>query len=45
MITFTVEESWDRIESWLARHAPVTHGLLRPPAPWRPQRRPNFGWE
>ncbi|MEU8504415.1 SMI1/KNR4 family protein [Streptomyces brevispora] len=26
------EESWDRIESWLARHAPVTHGLLRPPA-------------
>ncbi|MFI9329262.1 SMI1/KNR4 family protein [Kitasatospora sp. NPDC052868] len=32
MITFTVEESWDRIESWLARHAPVTHGLLRPPA-------------
>ncbi|MFF8413950.1 SMI1/KNR4 family protein [Streptomyces omiyaensis] len=32
MITFTVEESWDRIESWLGRHAPVTHGLLRPPA-------------
>ncbi|WP_329274230.1 SMI1/KNR4 family protein [Streptomyces sp. NBC_00691] len=32
MVTFTVEESWDRIESWLARHAPVTHGLLRPPA-------------
>ncbi|MER6237667.1 SMI1/KNR4 family protein [Streptomyces clavifer] len=32
MITFTVEESWDRIGSWLARHAPVTHGLLRPPA-------------
>lgn len=32
MITFAVEESWDRIESWLARHAPVTHGLLRPPA-------------
>ncbi|MGE7388203.1 SMI1/KNR4 family protein [Streptomyces sp. NPDC004126] len=32
MVTYTVEESWDRIESWLARHAPVTHGLLRPPA-------------
>ncbi|CAM5233912.1 hypothetical protein GCM10010329_62380 [Streptomyces spiroverticillatus] len=32
MITFTVDESWDRIESWLTRHAPVTHGLLRPPA-------------
>ncbi|MFE6750629.1 SMI1/KNR4 family protein [Kitasatospora purpeofusca] len=32
MITSTVEQSWDRIESWLARHAPVTHGLLRPPA-------------
>ncbi|MYS09664.1 hypothetical protein GTW71_25255 [Streptomyces sp. SID6041] len=32
MIMCTVEESWDRIESWLARHAPVTHGLLRPPA-------------
>ncbi|KJY18558.1 SMI1/KNR4 family protein, partial [Streptomyces katrae] len=32
MITSTVEESWDRIESWLARHAPITHGLLRPAA-------------
>ncbi|WP_405008506.1 SMI1/KNR4 family protein [Kitasatospora purpeofusca] len=32
MITSTVEHSWDRIESWLARHAPVTHRLLRPPA-------------
>ncbi|MER5863238.1 SMI1/KNR4 family protein [Kitasatospora sp. NPDC002040] len=32
MITFTVDESWDRIERWLAQHAPVTHGLLRPPA-------------
>lgn len=26
----TVEESWIRIESWLARHASVSHGLLRP---------------
>ncbi|MEV7557663.1 hypothetical protein [Streptomyces sp. NPDC089795] len=32
VITFTVEETGDRIESWLERHAPVTHGLLRPPA-------------
>ncbi|MCA1218036.1 SMI1/KNR4 family protein [Streptomyces sp. 8L] len=28
----TVEQSWSRVETWLARHAPVTHGLLRPPA-------------
>ncbi|MFF2520763.1 SMI1/KNR4 family protein [Streptomyces liangshanensis] len=32
MITSTVERSWARIESWLAHHAPHTHGLLRPPA-------------
>ncbi|MFJ8434954.1 SMI1/KNR4 family protein [Kitasatospora sp. NPDC094019] len=32
MITSTVEQSWGRIESWLARHAPATQGLLRPPA-------------
>ncbi|MGW6840986.1 SMI1/KNR4 family protein [Streptomyces sp. NPDC054958] len=31
MIMLTVDESWDRIESWLERYAPVTHGLLRPP--------------
>ncbi|MFF5449481.1 SMI1/KNR4 family protein [Streptomyces sp. NPDC012888] len=28
----TVEDSWSRIEAWLARHAPVSHGRLRPPA-------------
>lgn len=28
----TVEESWARIDDWLARHAPVSHSLLRPPA-------------
>lgn len=28
----TVDQSWDRIEAWLARHAAVTRGLLRPPA-------------
>ncbi|MCX4783292.1 SMI1/KNR4 family protein [Streptomyces sp. NBC_01264] len=28
----TVDQSWDRIEAWLARHAAVAHGLLRPPA-------------
>lgn len=32
MNTPTVDRSWDRIEAWLARHASVTHGLLRPPA-------------
>ncbi|MES9510335.1 SMI1/KNR4 family protein [Streptomyces sp. NPDC000609] len=32
MTTFTVEQSWARIESWLAQHAAVSHGLLRPPA-------------
>ncbi|MFC8583938.1 SMI1/KNR4 family protein [Streptomyces sp. NPDC057217] len=32
MITLTVVQSWARIETWLARHAPVSHGLLRPPA-------------
>ncbi|MFE2728735.1 SMI1/KNR4 family protein [Kitasatospora sp. NPDC059327] len=32
MIMLTVDEPWDRVESWLVRHAPVTHGLLRPPA-------------
>ncbi|MFE5679836.1 SMI1/KNR4 family protein [Streptomyces erythrochromogenes] len=35
MTTFTVARSWDRIETWLAQHAAVSHGLLRPPA--RPQ--------
>jgi hypothetical protein len=28
-----VEESWARIDAWLARHAPLTHATLRPPAP------------
>ncbi|MFZ3493937.1 SMI1/KNR4 family protein [Streptomyces sp. 5.8] len=28
----SVDQSWARIEAWLARHAAVTHGLLRPPA-------------
>ncbi|QIQ01494.1 SMI1/KNR4 family protein [Streptomyces liangshanensis] len=32
MITSTVEQSWARIEAWLAQHASHTHGLLRPPA-------------
>ncbi|MFI5617818.1 SMI1/KNR4 family protein [Streptomyces sp. NPDC051567] len=32
MTTFTVEQSWVRIEAWLAQHAAVSHGLLRPPA-------------
>ncbi|MFE3942341.1 SMI1/KNR4 family protein [Streptomyces sp. NPDC059118] len=32
MTTFTVEQSWARIETWLAQHAAVSHGLLRPPA-------------
>jgi hypothetical protein len=27
-----VEESWARIDAWLARRAPVTHATLRPPA-------------
>ncbi|MFF9624571.1 SMI1/KNR4 family protein [Streptomyces griseosporeus] len=27
-----VEESWARIEAWLARHAPVSRARLRPPA-------------
>ncbi|MFJ9942870.1 SMI1/KNR4 family protein [Streptomyces erythrochromogenes] len=35
MTTFSVDQSWDRIETWLAQHAAVSHGLLRPPA--RPQ--------
>ncbi|WP_344320989.1 hypothetical protein [Streptomyces macrosporus] len=30
--TPSVDESWDRIEAWLAEHAPVTYGTLRPPA-------------
>ncbi|GEC08635.1 hypothetical protein SSP24_62900 [Streptomyces spinoverrucosus] len=29
----TVEESWARIDDWLARHAPVSHARLRPPTP------------
>ncbi len=28
----TVEESWARIEDWLAEHAPVSRARLRPPA-------------
>ncbi|MCB5163924.1 SMI1/KNR4 family protein [Streptomyces bambusae] len=32
MTTLTVEQSWNRIETWLERHAAVSHGLLRPPA-------------
>ncbi|MGA5897077.1 hypothetical protein [Streptomyces venetus] len=28
-----VEESWARVDAWLARHAPRTHATLRPPAP------------
>ncbi|WP_149823059.1 SMI1/KNR4 family protein [Streptomyces tailanensis] len=27
-----VEESWARIDTWLARHAPLSHARLRPPA-------------
>ncbi|MGP4115116.1 SMI1/KNR4 family protein [Streptomyces sp. 4N509B] len=27
-----VADSWARIDAWLARHAPVSRGLLRPPA-------------
>lgn len=27
-----VEESWARIDTWLARHAPLTRARLRPPA-------------
>ncbi|MCX5192505.1 SMI1/KNR4 family protein [Streptomyces sp. NBC_00249] len=32
MTTLPVEHSWARIETWLAQHAPVSHGLLRPAA-------------
>ncbi|MFD9105980.1 SMI1/KNR4 family protein [Streptomyces virginiae] len=32
MTTLTVDQSWARIETWLAQHAAVSHGLLRPPA-------------
>lgn len=32
MTTLTVEQAWARIETWLAQHAAVSHGLLRPPA-------------
>ncbi|MFF0159381.1 SMI1/KNR4 family protein [Streptomyces sp. NPDC005263] len=28
----SVEASWARIDTWLRRHAPVSHALLRPPA-------------
>ncbi|MEU0385567.1 hypothetical protein [Streptomyces chartreusis] len=28
-----VEASWARVDAWLARHAPLTHATLRPPAP------------
>ncbi|MDQ0751960.1 hypothetical protein QF034_006191 [Streptomyces africanus] len=27
-----VEESWARVDAWLARHAPLSHAMLRPPA-------------
>ncbi|MEU0244024.1 hypothetical protein ABZ192_06770 [Streptomyces sp. NPDC006235] len=27
-----VEESWARVDDWLARHAPLSHAALRPPA-------------
>jgi hypothetical protein len=27
-----VEESWARVDAWLARHAPLSHATLRPPA-------------
>ncbi|MEU9160705.1 SMI1/KNR4 family protein [Streptomyces sp. NPDC048424] len=32
MTPCTVEQSWARIETWLAQHAALSHGLLRPPA-------------
>ncbi|GGV30097.1 hypothetical protein GCM10010495_53090 [Kitasatospora herbaricolor] len=32
MTTLTVEESWTRIETWLARHTAVSRRLLRPAA-------------
>lgn len=32
MTTLTVVQSWARIETWLAQHAAVSHGLLRPSA-------------
>ncbi|MGW7253847.1 SMI1/KNR4 family protein [Streptomyces sp. NPDC054834] len=31
-IPAAVEDSWARIDAWLARHAPVSHARLRPPA-------------
>ncbi|MEU6549281.1 SMI1/KNR4 family protein [Streptomyces sp. NPDC046915] len=31
-IPAAVENSWARIDAWLARHAPVSHTRLRPPA-------------
>ncbi|MEU5595257.1 SMI1/KNR4 family protein [Streptomyces sp. NPDC020298] len=31
-IPAAVEGSWARIDAWLARHAPVSHARLRPPA-------------
>ncbi|MEV6955573.1 SMI1/KNR4 family protein [Streptomyces sp. NPDC051183] len=32
MITPSVDESWGRIEAWLAQYAPASHAGLRPPA-------------
>lgn len=31
-MTLSIDASWDRAESWLARHAPATHAQLAPPA-------------
>ncbi|MFF5566394.1 DUF6461 domain-containing protein [Streptomyces sp. NPDC012623] len=33
MVVTPVADSWRRIDSWLAAHAPRTFGSLRPPAP------------
>lgn len=31
-MTASINESWTRIENWLAEHAPATYGALAPPA-------------
>lgn len=31
-VTISIDESWDRAESWLARRAPASHARLAPPA-------------
>ncbi|MFF7210147.1 SMI1/KNR4 family protein [Streptomyces sp. NPDC008238] len=33
MSAATAEHAWDRIDSWLAAHAPGTFAMLHPPAP------------